>query len=75
MGTNGHHLSVKLAQHGVQLRAIAFGAAEWAEQLACQQRIDVAFQPMINTFAGRQSVELRLIDWKPTSPAASAACG
>jgi single-stranded-DNA-specific exonuclease len=75
MGTNGYHLSVRLAQHGVKLRAIAFGAAEWAEQLACQQRIDVAFQPMINTFAGRQSVELRLIDWKPASPAASAACG
>lgn len=64
----GHHLSLKLSQHGVTLRSVAFGGGEWADDLnALDGPIDIAFRPMINTFRGRRSVELQLVDWRPTA--------
>lgn len=65
IGSGGRHLSMKLAQHGVTLRAVAFGGGEWAEKLAAVHRpLDVAFRPVINTFRGRRTVELHLVDWR-----------
>jgi single-stranded-DNA-specific exonuclease len=65
IGSGGRHLSLQLVQHGVSLRAIAFGGAEWAEALSkTDGPFDIAFRPMINIFAGRRSVELRLVDWR-----------
>jgi len=67
MGKDGHHLDLQLVQHGVTLRAVAFGAGEDAEELAnLGGPLDIAFRPSINTFRGRQSVELRLEDWRPS---------
>ncbi|MCE5303711.1 MAG: single-stranded-DNA-specific exonuclease RecJ [Planctomycetaceae bacterium] len=67
MGPNGQHLSLQLSQHGVTLRAVAFGVGDQAEQLAAVDGpLDVAFRPVINRFRGRQSVELHLVDWRPT---------
>lgn len=61
----GHHLSLRLCQHDVTFRAVAFGGGDWAEQLtALDHPIDVAFRPVINAFRGRRSVELHLVDWK-----------
>ena len=54
MGSGGHHLAVKLTQHNVTLRAVAFGGGEWADDLAAATApLDVAFRPVINTFRGR----------------------
>jgi single-stranded-DNA-specific exonuclease len=65
IGNGGHHLSMKLVQHGVRLRAVAFGGGEWSEDLAAvDQPIDIAFRPVINSFRGRQSVELHVVDWR-----------
>jgi len=65
MGASGRHLSVKLSQHNVTLRAVAFGGGDWAEELtALKGPIDVAFRPVINTFRGRRSVELHMVDWQ-----------
>ncbi|OHB73026.1 MAG: single-stranded-DNA-specific exonuclease RecJ [Planctomycetes bacterium RBG_13_63_9] len=65
IGSGGHHLSMKLSQHSVTLRAVAFGAAEWAEPLThLDGPIDAAFRPVINTFGGRRNVELHLVDWR-----------
>jgi single-stranded-DNA-specific exonuclease len=66
IGASGNHLSMRLSQHGVTLRAVAFGGGQWAEQLgaAAPRTIDVAFRPVINSFRGRQSVELHLVDWR-----------
>ena len=62
-----------LTQHGVTLRAVAFGGSEWADDLAALDGpMDVAFRPVINNFRGRQSVELHLVDWRPTIRAVSA---
>lgn len=64
IGSAGNHLALRLVQHGVTLRAVAFGGGEWSEQLASTGTIDVAFRPVINQFGGRQSVELHLVDWR-----------
>jgi single-stranded-DNA-specific exonuclease len=65
LGASGHHLALMLSQHGVTLRAVAFGGSEWADDLAkLDGPIDVAFRPVINNFRGRQSVELHLVDWR-----------
>lgn len=65
IGSGGNHLALKLSQHGVTLRAVAFGAAEWADELASLGRpFDAAFRPVINTFRGRRNVELHLVDWR-----------
>lgn len=68
MGADGRHLSMMLSQHGVAIRAVAFGCGEWAEELGnLSGPIDVAFRPVINTFRGQRKVELHLVDWRPTA--------
>ena len=65
MGADGRHLALKLHQHGVTLRAVAFGGGEWAAEIAAADRpLDVAFRPVINTFRERHNVELHLVDWR-----------
>ena len=65
LGNGGRHLAMRLSQHGVTFRAVAFGGAEWAEELAAPGRpIDVAFRPVVNTYQGRHNVELHLVDWR-----------
>ncbi len=79
LGSGGHHLAMTLSQHNVSLRAVAFGGGEWADELAAVDGpLDVAFRPVINHFRGRQSVELHLVDWRPTAvaePARPASAG
>ena len=66
MGTNGHHLSLRFEQHGVTMRAVAFGGGEWEQELiAVDGPLSVAFQPVINHFRGRHTVEMHLVDWRP----------
>jgi single-stranded-DNA-specific exonuclease len=66
IGGGERHLSVKLKQSDLTLRAVAFGQAEWAEELERQTApFDIAYRPVINRFAGRMSVELQLVDWRP----------
>jgi single-stranded-DNA-specific exonuclease len=65
IGAGGRHLSLRLSQHGVSFRAVAFGQAEWAEpMMALNRPFDIAFRPVINSFQGRQKVELHLVDWR-----------
>lgn len=67
MGGGDRHLSLRLAQHRVALRAVAFGQSQWAAELEQlqQQPVDIAFSPVINEFRGMRSVEIHLIDWRP----------
>jgi len=72
MGGGDRHLSLKIRQHNVTLRAVAFGKGEWADALSqTEGPLDIAFRPVINTFAGRRTVELHLVDWRPTCVAAT----
>ncbi|EAQ78089.1 single-stranded-DNA-specific exonuclease RecJ [Blastopirellula marina] len=66
IGGGERHLSVHLEHHGVRIRGVAFGQGDWAEPLAKHDGLlDIAFQPVINNFRGRNNVELQLVDWKP----------
>jgi len=65
IGQGERHLSLKLRQHANVLRAVAWGQAEWeAELLAHSGPLEIAFQPKISHFRGR-NVELELVDWRP----------
>ncbi len=65
LGTGGRHIAMKLKQHDVTLRAVAFGGGDWADELAaCEGPLEVAFRPVINSFRGRRNVELHLVDWR-----------
>ena len=65
MGSTGKHLSMMFDQYGVKVRAVAFGGADWEEDLACVDGpLSIAFRPVINRFRGRTSVEIHLEDWR-----------
>ncbi|MHB9046977.1 MAG: single-stranded-DNA-specific exonuclease RecJ [Pirellulales bacterium] len=62
---DGRHLSLRLTQHGVNMRAVAFGGGDWADELAkVEGSLAVAFRPIINDFRGRRTVELQVADWR-----------
>ena len=72
IGSGQRHLSLKLNQHGVALRAVAFGRGDWADELtSLDGPLDIAYRPMINDFRGRRSVELHLVDHRVCSIPAS----
>jgi single-stranded-DNA-specific exonuclease len=65
IGSGGRHIALKLQQHEIVLRAVAFGGADWTEELTnARGPLEVAFRPVINSFRGRCSVELHLVDWR-----------
>jgi len=71
IGGGGRHLALKLTQHRNSIRAVSFGNGEWAEELErIDGPIDVAFRPVINEFRGRRNIELQVVDWRVSTPAA-----
>jgi single-stranded-DNA-specific exonuclease len=65
IGASGRHLSLRLDQHGVRLRGVAFGNGDWADDLASiSGPLNLAFRPVINNFNGRRNVELHVADWR-----------
>ena len=68
IGKTGQHLSLRLEQHGVALRAVAFGGGDWEADLnGASGPLAIAFKPVINNFRGRQTVEMQLADWRAAS--------
>jgi single-stranded-DNA-specific exonuclease len=68
IGETGHHLSLRFEQHGVAMRAVAFGGSDWADDLTrTTGPLAVAFKPIINNFRGRTTVEIHLTDWRPAA--------
>jgi len=66
MGGDQRHFTATFRQHLQTIRAVAFGAAEWVEQMQRHNGpMDVAFHPVINEFRGFAKVELQLLDWRP----------
>ncbi|HEX6963520.1 MAG TPA: single-stranded-DNA-specific exonuclease RecJ [Lacipirellula sp.] len=65
MGSTGRHLSMMFDQQGVKIRAVAFGGADWEQELAAiDGELSIAFRPVINRYRGRASVEIHLADWR-----------
>ncbi len=65
MGSGERHLTVKLRQGDQVVRAVAFGASEWCDELnQLQSPIEIVYRPVINEFRGYRNVEVHLIDWR-----------
>ncbi|HYO25067.1 MAG TPA: DHHA1 domain-containing protein, partial [Lacipirellulaceae bacterium] len=65
IGEAGRHLCMTFDQHGVKMRAVAFGCGDWEPELAAVRGdLSIAFRPMINRYRGRSSVEIHLDDWR-----------
>ena len=65
LGSGDRHISVKLVQNRVPVRAVGFGQGDWFDELSQQQGpIDIAYRPVINDFKGHRSVEIHLVDWR-----------
>ena len=63
-----------MRQQGRTIRGVAFGRAEWAQEIAAVRGpISISFAPSINRFQGRESVEIQLVDWKPEGAPAGTA--
>ena len=71
IGSGDRHLQLRLSQHGIELRAVAFGCGHWAADLSAHSGpLAVAFRPVINRFRGRRNVELHVCDWQAAAGAA-----
>ena len=68
MGEGERHLSISVRQFGETMRGVAFGKGDWADDMKNAGRISICFQPTINRFKGRESVEFQLMDWHPSEP-------
>lgn len=64
VGSNRSHLQAEFRQDGVRIKAIGFGLVRHLEDLKQHRRCRVAFEPIINEFNGRRSVEMQIIDLK-----------
>ena len=62
VGRNSEHLQAQFVQGDVQLKAIGFGLGSHIEDLKQHRRCRVAFEPVINEFNGRRSVEMQILD-------------
>jgi len=73
VGGNGHHLAFMVRQDRTTLRVIAMGKADWIAELRARkgEPFSLAFEPVINTYLGAVSVELRAEDirWNGNSDA------
>jgi single-stranded-DNA-specific exonuclease len=70
IGGGERHMTFRVRQEGSELRVIAFGMADRAEELMSEGgRCCLVFTPRINEWQGRRSVELELRDLQPGSRA------
>jgi single-stranded-DNA-specific exonuclease len=64
IGGGERHLTFSIRQNGRAVRAVAFGMAERADELATGKSYDVAFSPQINTYQGFTRVDLHVKDFR-----------
>ncbi|TWU58599.1 Single-stranded-DNA-specific exonuclease RecJ [Rubripirellula tenax] len=72
MGKTKAHLTVNLRQGSKVIRGVAFGNADWCDELnAVDGPIEIAYRPVINEFRGFRKVEIHLVDWRPVTKMAA----
>jgi len=64
MGRSGQTLGLLLGRGDCRMRAVGFGMGDLADQLQYAQNVDIAGEPMLNTYNGQTTVEIRLRDVK-----------
>jgi single-stranded-DNA-specific exonuclease len=64
MGKENQHVKFYLTNGAQDMEAVWWnaGKAPWPEN-----RFDIAFCPQINDYNGRRSVQLKLLDWRPSA--------
>ncbi len=62
VGADDKHLSLGVGK--TKIKAIGFGLGEAIEQLKAQPIADLAFTLDLNEWRGKQSLQLRLVDWR-----------
>jgi single-stranded-DNA-specific exonuclease len=62
MGRTGQTVGLMLSQNGSAMRAVGFNMGDLADHLMGHETLNVAAEPMLNTFNGRTNVELKLRD-------------
>jgi single-stranded-DNA-specific exonuclease len=64
VGHTQDHLQTTFHQNGVRMKGIGFGLAAHMEDLKQHRRCRVAFEPIINDFNGRRTVEMQILDFQ-----------
>lgn len=64
VGKGHEHLQATFRSNGVQIKAIGFGLGNAIEDLKQHRRCRVAFEPIINEFNNRRTVEMKMLDLK-----------
>jgi single-stranded-DNA-specific exonuclease len=62
IGKNGNHLTFQLTDGRITRRAVAFNQKDHLQPLLDHRQCRVAFEPVLNHFNGRTSVELQVVD-------------
>ncbi len=62
MGAQKRHLKIWVTDGHATLEAVWWGAAD---ETLPGESFDLAFSPQFNTYNGRRSVQLKVLDWRP----------
>jgi single-stranded-DNA-specific exonuclease len=62
VGSKEAHLQASFRQNGSMVRGIGFRLAAHLEDLKQHRRCRAAFEPIINEYNGRRSVEMHIVD-------------
>ncbi len=66
---NGRHLRLRLHAGRNALQGIWFSVDEKTASVVSGDRVDIAFQPQVNTFRAERSVQLNVVDIRPSCKA------
>ncbi|NOS99368.1 MAG: single-stranded-DNA-specific exonuclease RecJ [Phycisphaerales bacterium] len=64
VGASGGHVQAVFSDGKSAMKSIAFGQASALEPLKHHRRCRVAFEPIVNEFNGRRTVEMQVIDFQ-----------
>ncbi len=72
VGKNNAHLKMLLSDHSAVMDGIGFNLGQFAGELAVAKEVSVAFTPEVNTWQGRQTLQVKVQDvhlepWHETS--------
>jgi single-stranded-DNA-specific exonuclease len=69
MGREGQHLKLHVAEPGCDaVEAVLWNAGPHADSIGIGDRLDVCFSPQVNTYNGRERMQLRIEDARPAGP-------
>ena len=65
VGAGERHLNFRVRQERTEMRVIAFGMGERAEELmSAEGKCSLAFTPKINDWQGRRTIDLEVSDFQ-----------